>query len=114
VIGGTTGSQGNGPADALGGLAVIALLMQGDAQQVQGVGVVGLGAEDVAVSPGRLVQQSALVFLQAEGKLVVHGDALSILKGGRRRDSPRKAGQWDSVTWGEKAPSGQSRLGVRH
>jgi hypothetical protein len=32
------------------------------------------------------VISSALVFLQAEDKLVVHGDALSISKGGRRRD----------------------------
>jgi hypothetical protein len=53
---------------------------------VQGVGVVGLGAEDAAVAPDGLGQQSALVFLQAEGKLVVHGDPLSILKKGRRRD----------------------------
>jgi hypothetical protein len=60
---------------------VISLLMESDAKQVQGVGVVGLGAEDVAVAPGGLGQQSALVFLQTEGKLVVHGDALSILKG---------------------------------
>jgi hypothetical protein len=56
--------------------------MESDAQQVQGVGVVGLGAEDAAVAPDGVGQQSALVFLQAEGKLIVHGDALSILTGG--------------------------------
>jgi hypothetical protein len=60
--------------------------MQGDAEQVQGVGVFGLGPEDVTVQPGRLVEAAAAVLLQAEGKLVVHGDALSILKEGRRRD----------------------------
>jgi hypothetical protein len=58
--------------------------MEGHARQVQGVGVVGLGAEDVAVAPDGLGQQSALVFLQADGKLVVHRDALSIVNEGRR------------------------------
>jgi hypothetical protein len=48
--------------------------------------VLELGAEDAAAPPDGLGQQSALVLLQAEGKLVVHGDALSTLKGGRRRD----------------------------
>jgi hypothetical protein len=60
--------------------------MQSDAQQMQGVGVVGLGVEDAAISPDGLGQQSALVFLQTEGKLVVHGNALSISKRGTRRD----------------------------
>jgi hypothetical protein len=41
-----------------------------------------LGGEDAAIPADSLAQQSALVFLQAEDKLVVHGDALSILKGG--------------------------------
>jgi hypothetical protein len=41
--------------------------------------VVGVGVEDAAVPPDGMVQQSALVFLQAEGKLVVHGYAFSIL-----------------------------------
>ena len=41
-----------------------------------------MGAEDAAIPADSLAQQSALVFLQAEDKLVVHGDALSILKGG--------------------------------
>jgi hypothetical protein len=36
-----------------------------------------LGVEDAAVAPDGLGKQPALVFLQAEGKLVVHGDALS-------------------------------------
>jgi hypothetical protein len=53
--------------------------MESDAKQVQGVGVVGLGVEDAAIPPDGLGQQSALMFLQAKGKLVVHGDALSIL-----------------------------------
>jgi hypothetical protein len=65
---------------------VISLLMESDAQQVQGVGVVGLGAEDAAVAPDGLGQQSALMFLQPQRKLVVHGDALSIWKEGRRMD----------------------------
>jgi hypothetical protein len=65
---------------------VISLLMESDAQQMQGVGVVGLGPEDAAVAPDGLGQQSALVLLQTEGKLVVHGDALFILKEGGRRD----------------------------
>jgi hypothetical protein len=54
--------------------------MERDAQQVQGVGVVGSGAEDALVAPDGLAQQSALVFLQAKGKLVVHGDVVSILR----------------------------------
>jgi hypothetical protein len=76
VIGSIRGVEGDGPADALGGLTVIALLMGDNAQQVQGVGVVGLGVEDIAVQPGCLGQAPALVLLQAEGKVVVHGDAL--------------------------------------
>jgi hypothetical protein len=51
--------------------------MERDAQQVQGVGVIGLGVEDATVPPDGLGQQSALVFLQAENKLVVHRDMLS-------------------------------------
>jgi hypothetical protein len=86
VINGIAGLQGDGSPDALSGLTVISLLMQGDAKQVQRVGVIGLGVQDVAVLPGRLGQEAALVLLQAEDKLVVHGDALSIWKGGRRRD----------------------------
>jgi hypothetical protein len=66
---------------------VISLLMERNAQQVQGVGVVGLGVEDVAIAPDCVVQQSALVFLQAEGKLVVHGDAVSILGKSTREQS---------------------------
>ena len=65
---------------------MLCLLMESDAQQVQGVDMVGLGGEDAAVAPDGLGQQSALVFLQAQVKLVVHVDAFSILKGGRRRD----------------------------
>src|SRR5262245_61152160 len=57
------------------------------AKQVQGVGVVGLGAEDAAVAPDGLGQQSALVFLQADGKLVVHGDSLS-------KFHAAKSGRW--------------------
>jgi hypothetical protein len=64
---------------------VISLLMESDAKQVQGVSVLRLGVEDAAIPPDRLGQQSALVFLQAEGQLVVHGDALSIFKGGTRK-----------------------------
>jgi hypothetical protein len=56
---------------------VLSLLMESDAKQVQGVGVVGLGVEDAAVAPDGLGKQPALVFPQAEGKLVVHGEALS-------------------------------------
>jgi hypothetical protein len=82
VIDGMVRLQGDGPADALDGLTVIALLMQGDAQQVKCVGVVGLGPEDVAVPPGRLGQPAALVFLQAEAKVVVHGDAIRVEGGG--------------------------------
>jgi hypothetical protein len=82
VIGGIPEVQGDGPPDTFGSLMVISLLVESDAQQVQGVGVVGLGAEDAAVAPDGLDQQSALVFLEAEGKLVVHGDALSNLNGG--------------------------------
>jgi hypothetical protein len=78
VIGGIAQVQGDGPPDALGSPMVISLLMESDAKQVQGVGVVGLGAEDAAVPPDGLGQQSALVFLQANGKLVVHGDMLSM------------------------------------
>jgi hypothetical protein len=63
---------------------MIALLMGDNAKHVQGFGVLGLGAADAAIPPDGVGQQSALVFLQAEGKLVVHDDVLSILKGGRR------------------------------
>jgi hypothetical protein len=64
--------------------------MGDDAQQVQGVGVVGLGAEDRAVPPGCLGQEAALVLLQAEDKVVVHGSALRIEKdeGRRMKDEP--------------------------
>jgi hypothetical protein len=51
-----------------------------------------LGAEDAAVAPDGLGQQSALVFLQADGKLVVHGDPLSILKGGGGRKDEKRRG----------------------
>jgi hypothetical protein len=78
VIGGVPQVQGDGPPDILGSLMVISLLMESDAKQVQGVSVVRLGVEDAAIPPDGVGQQSALVFLQAEGKLVVHGDALSI------------------------------------
>jgi hypothetical protein len=70
---------------------VIALLVESDAQQVQGVGVVGLGAEHAAVPPDSLGQQAALVFPQANGKLVVHGDVLSTLKGGEGMKDEHKA-----------------------
>jgi hypothetical protein len=86
VIGGIPQVQGDRPPDTLGSLMVISLLMESDAKQVQGVGVVGLGVEDTAIPPDGVGQQSALVFLQAQVKLVVHVDAFSILKGGRRRD----------------------------
>jgi hypothetical protein len=39
-----------------------------------------LGAEDSAVPPGCLGQEAALVLLQAEDKVVVHGIALRIEK----------------------------------
>ena len=77
VIGGIPQVQGDGPPDALGSLMVISLLMESDAKQVQGVSVLRLGVEDAAIPPDRLGQQSALVFLQAENKLVVHRDMLS-------------------------------------
>jgi hypothetical protein len=64
--------------------------MESDAQQVQSVGVIGLGAEDATVPLDGLGQQSALVFLQAEDKLVVHSDALSILKGKKEEGSRMK------------------------
>jgi hypothetical protein len=90
VIGGVPQVQGDGPPDTLGSLTVIPLLMASDAKQVQGVGVVGLGAEDAAVAPDGLGQQSAPVFLQGEGKLVVHGDALSVM--GQLPDPTRFSG----------------------
>jgi hypothetical protein len=109
VVNGIPQVQGDGPPDVLGSLTVIPLLMQIDAQQVQGVGVVGLGAEDAAVPPDGLGQQSALVLLQANGKLVVHGDALSILKGARRAPLTPRARAGDNVgtaaTWGPPACS---------
>jgi hypothetical protein len=71
---------------------VIPLLMERDAQQVQSVGVIGLGAEDAAVPPDGLGQQSVLVFLQTEGKLVVHADAHSILKWSRGAHHGRDRG----------------------
>jgi hypothetical protein len=42
---------------------VVPLLVGDDAEQVQGVGVVGPGAQDVAVQPGGLVQAAAAVLL---------------------------------------------------
>ena len=76
VVGGLAGVAGDGPADQLGGAAVVALLQGDDAEQVQGVGVLGLGCQDVAVQPGRFLEAATLVFLQAEGKFVAHGAAL--------------------------------------
>ncbi len=76
VLGGIPGVHGDGPPDALGGLTVISLLVCDDAKQVQGVGVVGFGAEDVAVPPGRLGQEAALLLLQAEAEVVAHGKVL--------------------------------------
>jgi hypothetical protein len=91
VIAGIAGAQGDGAADALGGLTVISLLLCDDTQQVQGVGMVGLAAEEIAVQPGRLAQAPALVLLQAEGKVIVHGAALrNVDKGGgwRKKERP--------------------------
>ena len=69
----------------------------------------GLGAEDAAVPPDGLGQQSALVLLQTEGKLVVHGDALSMSKGARRVPLTPRARAGDHVataaTWGPPACS---------
>jgi hypothetical protein len=72
VSGLIAGAEGDGPADAVGGLAVVPLLVGDDAEQVQGVGVVGSGAEDVAVQPGGPVEAAAAVLLQANGKVVAH------------------------------------------
>jgi hypothetical protein len=82
VMDGIAGVEDDGPPDALGSLTRISLLMGDDAKQVQGVGVVGLGAQDVAVQPDCLAQAPALVFLQAEGKVVVHGDVPRNADGG--------------------------------
>ncbi len=77
---------------------MLSLLMESDAEQVQGVGVVGLGAEDVAVPPDGLGQQSALVFLQAERKLLVHGDALSM-------SHAAQSGRWCESDGGFASPT---------
>jgi hypothetical protein len=56
VIGGIPQVQSDGPSDTLGSLMVLSLLMECDAKQVQGIGVVGSGAEDAAIPPDGLGQ----------------------------------------------------------
>jgi hypothetical protein len=51
---------------------MLAALMRDHAEQVQGVGVVGPGGQDLVVQPGRLVEAATAMLLQ--GQDVGHGD----------------------------------------
>jgi hypothetical protein len=58
---GLAGQEGDGPADQLDGPRQIAALKIHHAQQVQGIRVVRLGAEDLNIQLGRLIQLTALM-----------------------------------------------------
>jgi hypothetical protein len=65
--------QGNGPADQLHGPPLLAPLVGEHAQQVQGVGLLGVVGQDSPVGPRRLVEGAALVVVDRRVQLVGPG-----------------------------------------
>ena len=66
VVGGLAGVAGHRPADQLDGPPVVALLVGDDAEQVQGLAVSRLLAQDALVEPGRLRETALAMMLQGQ------------------------------------------------
>jgi hypothetical protein len=86
VEGGDVGPQGEGPADVLPGEVRLPALGGEDAEQVPGIGVGGIGVQDLAVEAFRLVVVAVLVLLQGQRERLGQRHGLP------RRSCPRKGG----------------------
>ena len=73
MVGRDEGIRSDGPTDPFGGPRQVALLVGHDAQQVQGIGVVRSGGQEVTIRFGRLLQETALVLLDGQRQFVGHG-----------------------------------------
>src|SRR5262249_10357738 len=73
VKGGRARVDGNRPAYQLNGLRWVTLLKSDDAEQVQGIRVIGLLDEDVLVNPRGLLQTAALMLPKRGGQVVLGG-----------------------------------------
>jgi hypothetical protein len=58
--------QGNGSADEVDGLLVPAGMMRGQAEEMPGVGVVGIGLDDLAIDISGLAKFAGLVMLDGD------------------------------------------------
>jgi hypothetical protein len=68
--GGNAGTHRNGPADQLDGLGVVPLLVGCHSEQVEGVGMVGVAAQEALVDPPRLLQLTSLMVFQGRVQVV--------------------------------------------
>jgi hypothetical protein len=77
LVGSHAGIQGDGAADVLGGPRGMAALEGDDAQEMQGVGVVGVLCEKVLVDLRRLIEQATLMITQSRVQVVAHAGGLT-------------------------------------
>ncbi len=68
VEGGSGGMEMDGAADQFEGLGVMAGLGEEEAEEVKGVGVVGIGGEDFLVDGLGVAEAAGLVMLEGEGE----------------------------------------------
>ncbi len=72
VVDGGGRAEGDGAADQLGGLRMPAQLIEGQSQQMQRLGVVGVARQYDLVEPRGVVELSALVLAEGRLQWIVH------------------------------------------